>query len=242
VSEAERRARCDLSLCHRLIHMHGMTDMFFTHASLRIDGEDYFLVTPFGVLFSHVTPESLVKVHIDGSAVNVDETFCNSTAFHIHSALQRRGHRAVLHTHTAAGNAIAASSDGLLPVTQKAMLVLPFIRRHPYNALATGCEEGESIADALSEPLQEHEPCRVLVLDNHGLLTVGDTMGEAFLWMEWMEKACNMQTAMSLDRVLVPSDTALEKTYAQARQYLGRNGALRFNSDRYWQALIKTVH
>ncbi len=227
---SESSARRDLAACHVLLARHGMSDLFVTHVSLRIDGEDAYLLSPFGVLFEDVTPESLVKVPLysDASASQ------NETAVRIHGPLQRAGNAAVVHTHTVAGNAVACHPDGLLPVTQKAMLVLPFVRTHEYNALALDDDEGEAMQASLGSE------ARVLILRNHGLLTTGSNMGEAFLWMEWMERACQYQVALPANPV-VPSNDAIEQTFEQSRRVLGRGGPLDFALPVYWEGLMRSL-
>lgn len=242
VSEEERNARSDLAACHRLLAQFQMTDLFFTHLSLRIPGEDAFLVSPFGILFGHMTASALVKVTLEGEAMETTDatsaSFRNDTAIHIHSAMQRAGHAAVVHTHTVAGNAVSCNHDGLLPLTQKAMLVLPFIARQSFHALALDASEGE----AMSATLAKDSNLRVLLLEHHGLLTVGSTIGEAFLWMEWMEKACQMQVQISsmsaFSSPLTPTEESVQTTMDQARRFLAPHKPLAFDNQRYWNELL----
>lgn len=240
VGGAEAQARRDLAACHRLIAQRGMDDLFVTHVSLRVPGEDAFLVSPFGVLFPHVTASSLVKVRLsDGATMENDHRRQeNETAVRIHAPLQRAGHVAVVHTHTAAGNAV--SCTGLHPWTQKAMLAIPFVRYHDYHALAVGDDsEGAEMSAALAEGGDE---AHILVLRHHGLLTVGRTMGEAFLWMEWMERACDFQTRIPAGfKNEGVSEAALERTADQARTLLGRGGPMAFDRPHYWEELLRSL-
>lgn len=240
-SPSEAEARRELAICHRLLANHGMTDLFVTHVSLRIPGEEAFLVSPFGTLFSQVTPKSLIKVSLDGRVLDAPDSECaNETAFCIHAPLQRAGHVAVVHTHTAAGNAVACTPGGLRPWTQKAMLVRPFVRYHEYGALALG-DEGSDEGTAMARALEDKE-ARVLVLQNHGLLSVGGTIGEAFLWMEWMEAACKYQVALSgQPDVLEPPEEAMQRTAQQARDLLLPGKPMAFDRPVYWKALAATV-
>tara|TARA_B110000046_G_scaffold117900_1_gene124714 strand:+ start:5518 stop:6645 length:1128 start_codon:yes stop_codon:yes gene_type:complete len=244
-SDAEARARANLAACHRLLDRHGMGDLFVTHASLRIsDDSDAFLLTPFGVLFSQVTPESLVKVRVsDGTRLDGGAEvpgLVNDTACMIHAPLQRAGHAAVVHTHTAAGNAVASARDGLLPLNQKAMLVLPFVREHPYDALALATEEGEAMARVLATGGDDSAAARVLLLRHHGLLTVGASMAEAFLWMEWMECACRYQVASAPPYETV-DPVVVARIAAQAKRVFGVGGSNHWGHPRYWEALLETL-
>tara|TARA_B110000046_G_scaffold185311_1_gene226497 strand:- start:1336 stop:2988 length:1653 start_codon:yes stop_codon:yes gene_type:complete len=246
-TNAEAQARSDLAACHRLLDRHGMSDLFVTHVSLRIPDTDAFLLTPYGVLFSQVTPECLVKVRMsDGTRLdNGAEVFgiTNYTACMIHAPLQRAGHAAVVHTHTAAGNAVASARDGLLPLNQKAMVVLPFLREHPYDALALATEEGDVMARALATDLSDDTPsapARVLLLRNHGLLAVGATIGEAFLWCEWMECACRFQVASAPPYAKV-DDTMVKHVAEQSKRALGPGSQNLWSHPRYWQALLESL-
>jgi 2-dehydropantoate 2-reductase len=235
--EGEREARCTLALLHRLVDHYGMSDLFVTHISLAIPGKEAFLVSPFGVLFSQVTASSLVKVSRDGEILSSGapdkKGWSNETAVRIHAPLQRKGHGCVLHTHTAAGNVVSCTESGLQPWTQKAMLAIPFVRYHDYGALALGDDhEGDTMSSALGDE------GRILVLRNHGLLTVGRNACEAFLWMEWMEQACKYQVQlMSQVTTLVrPKDAARDTTYRQSG-LLGPGGAMDFADLQYWRSL-----
>lgn len=240
VGSNEATARRDLAACHRLLAKHGMDDTFVTHASLRIPGEESFLISPFGILFEQVTASSLIKVALDGTVLSACGVAAvgNETAVRIHAPLQRAGHAAVVHTHTAAGNAVASSRRGLMPWTQKALLVIPFIRYHDYGALALGDDsEGVEMANALADG---DGAGRVLVLRHHGLLTVGRTMGEAFLWMEWMERACAFQTAAAADATS-PPEHECARTYMQSRSLFGQGGKMAFDSPIYWDSLVRSL-
>ncbi len=189
VSEAEWRTRVDLAAAYRLTDLYGWSDLLGTHISARVPGpEDHFLINPYGLLFEEITASSLVKIDLDGTVLSATEYPVNPAGFTIHSAVHmaRPELTCVMHTHTYAGTAVATQRDGLLPITQHALAVLDTVAYHDYEGIATDLSERERIVADLGEK-------RILVLRNHGLLTVGRTMGEAFVWMYRAERACRMQ-------------------------------------------------
>jgi len=191
ISEAEWQTRVDLAALYRLVHEFGWSDLFGTHISARVPGaEDQFLLNPYGFLFEEITASMLVKVDEDGNELSPSENGINPAGFTIHSAVHaaKPDINWVIHTHTAAGTGVATQKDGLLPLTQHALVVLAESGYHDYEGIATDHGERERIARDLGDN-------KVLVLRNHGLLTVGATPGEAFMWMYRAERACRMQLA-----------------------------------------------
>ncbi|MEQ3553340.1 class II aldolase/adducin family protein [Pseudonocardia nematodicida] len=186
----ERRLREELAAVYRLVAHFRMTDLIFTHISQRLPGGDTFLINPYGLLFSEITASSLVVVGHDGEPVVPTPYRVNPAGFVIHSAIHesRPDAHAVLHTHTRAGCAVAAQRDGLLPVNQFSMEFHDRIGYHDYEGVALNdAEKSRLVADL--------GPHHALVLRNHGLLTVGDTAGKAFLRMYYLERACEVQIA-----------------------------------------------
>jgi ribulose-5-phosphate 4-epimerase/fuculose-1-phosphate aldolase len=191
VSPEEWAMRVDLAACYRLVDMYGWTDMLGTHISARVPGEDdAFLINPYGLLFEEITASSLVKVDEEGKILSSTEYDVNPAGFVIHSAIHMaRGDLAcALHTHTPAGTSIATQKDGLLPLTQHALMVIAHAAYHDYEGIATDLDERERLVRDLGDN-------NVLVLRNHGLLTVGRSVAEAFVWMYRAERACRMQLA-----------------------------------------------
>lgn len=191
ISEAEWQARVDLAAAYRLVDLFGWTDLLGTHISVRVpDAKDQFLINPYGFLFEEITASSLVKVDDEGNVLSETEYDVNPAGFVIHSAV----HMAlpeiacVLHTHTTAGTGVATQKQGLLPLTQHALAVIALTAYHDYEGIATDLDERERLVRDLGDN-------RVLVLRNHGLLTVGRTVAEAFVWMYRAERACRMQLA-----------------------------------------------
>jgi ribulose-5-phosphate 4-epimerase/fuculose-1-phosphate aldolase len=236
MSPVEWDARCDLAACYRLVDMHGWSDFFGTHISLRVPGTEHFLLNPFGMLFGEITASSLIKVDHAGNIVGESDYPINPAGFTIHSAVHMASDRfnAVLHTHTRAGNAVACMKEGLLPNNQKALTMLGFVAYHDYESIALNHDERERIVNDLGDS-------RVLVLRNHGLLTVGETIGEAFMWMARMEMACQYQVdILSCGREIQEvSEESQQLVIEQSRKIFGDNGPVRYGPQ--WQAMVRKL-
>jgi len=188
--DAEWQARQDLAAAYRLVALHGMDDSIYTHISARVPGEDgHFLINPYGLMFEEVTASNLVKIDTDGGVVEDPEGHgFNPAGFTIHSAVHMARHDAacVLHTHTEAGVAVACQRDGVLPVNQWALQFHGKVAYHPYEAIALDLAERERlIADLGDKP--------VMVLQNHGMLTVGRSVAEAWKLIFNLERTCKTQ-------------------------------------------------
>lgn len=191
MSKAEWRTRIDLAALYRLVNYYGWSDLFGTHISARIPDEpNVFLLNPYGYLFEEITASSLVKVDEDGNEFDKSDNGINPAGFTIHSAVHAAKPEInfVIHTHTPAGVGVSVQRDGILPLTQHSLVVITHTGYHDYEGIATDLDERERLAQDLGEN-------RVLVLRNHGLLTVGADAGEAFMWMYRAERACRMQLA-----------------------------------------------
>jgi ribulose-5-phosphate 4-epimerase/fuculose-1-phosphate aldolase len=189
MSKAEWQTRVDLAACFRLVDYYGWSDMLATHLSARIPGtDDHFLINPAGMMFDEMTASCLVKVDVDGNLLSDSEYGINPAGFTIHSAVHMGRHDAgcVMHTHTAAGLGVATQADGLLPLTQMALAVIAQTGYHDYEGPAFDLGERERLIADLGAN-------NVLILRNHGLLTVGRTVSEAFVWMFRAERACRFQ-------------------------------------------------
>jgi ribulose-5-phosphate 4-epimerase/fuculose-1-phosphate aldolase len=190
-SEAELRE--DLAAAYRLIAHFGMDDLIFTHLSARLPGSDHrFLINPYGMLFSEITASSLVVVDVDGNAVSRGDWPVNPAGFVIHSAIHmgRADAQCVMHTHTLAGMAVAATTDGILPLNQISMEFAGRIPVHEYEGIAA--DDNLSERERLVRDLGDAPG---MLLRNHGLLSVGRTVAEAFYYMLYLEKACRIQVA-----------------------------------------------
>ena len=189
LTDAEWQARVDLAACYRLIAHFDMDDLFATHISLKVPGsEEYFLINPYGVVFSEITASALVKVDLDGTIVQDTEHVINPAGFVIHSAIHaaRPDAKCVLHTHTVAGMAVATLKDGLLPMHQKATRYYNRVAYHDFEGKAQDLGERERLVRDLGDK-------NYLVLRNHGLLVCAPTVSRAFKEMYTMEKACKTQ-------------------------------------------------
>jgi len=189
VSKEEWQLRVDLAACYRLVALHGWDDLVFTHITARVPGpEHHFLINPYGMMFEEITASSLVKV--DGRCRKVmDSPFpVNPAGFVIHSAVHEARHdvQCVLHVHTAAGVAVSAQQDGVLPISQQSTIVLASLGYHDYEGIALLDDEKPRLVRDLGSNA-------FLMLRNHGLLTVGATIADAFLLMFTFQRACEIQ-------------------------------------------------
>jgi ribulose-5-phosphate 4-epimerase/fuculose-1-phosphate aldolase len=178
-----------LAACYRLVALYGWTDLVFTHISARIPGSEHdFLINPYGLMFDEITASSLIRIDAKGNKKHESPFPVNLPGFTIHGAIHavREDIQCVLHTHTRAGVAVSAQKCGLLPISQQSTFVLPALGYHDYEGLATRPDEGPRLQADLANNTY-------LILRNHGLLTVGRTVPEAFLAMYFLESACQIQ-------------------------------------------------
>jgi ribulose-5-phosphate 4-epimerase/fuculose-1-phosphate aldolase len=189
VSDEEWQTRVDLAACYRIIAMHGWDDLVFTHISANVPGPDkHFLINPYGMLFEEITASSLVKVDLAGEKVVDSPHPVNPAGFVIHSAIHeaRPDVGCVLHTHTKAGVAVSAQAGGLLPLSQISLFPYAALGYHDYEGIALNDEEKPRLVADLGAN-------NALILRNHGLLTVGESIADAFLMMYALETACQTQ-------------------------------------------------
>lgn len=198
----EAQLRIDLAACYRLIAHYGWDDLIFTHISARIPGpEHHFLINPYGMLFEEITASSLVKVDASGTKVTPSDYPVNPAGFVIHSAVHAARHdvTCVLHTHTKAGVAVSAQKGGLLPISQQSTIALSSLGYHGYEGIALRDDEKPRLVADLGT-----NSC--LILKNHGLLTVGPTVADAFLQMYNLQRACEIQLGAQAGGELVEVD------------------------------------
>lgn len=191
VSAEEWQLRVDLAAAYRLVALYGWSDLVFTHISARIPGpEHHFLINPYGLMFDEITASSLVKVDQACNKLDDSPFPVNPAGFTIHSAVHavREDAGCVLHTHTRAGVAVSAQRDGVLPISQQSTFVLASLAYHDYEGVAFREDEKPRLQADLGDR-------RFLMLRNHGLLTVGRTMADAFLSMYVFESTCQIQIA-----------------------------------------------
>jgi ribulose-5-phosphate 4-epimerase/fuculose-1-phosphate aldolase len=189
VSKEEWQIRTDLAATYRLVAHHGWADMIFTHISARVPGpEHHFLINPYGLMFDEITASSLVKIDVDGNKVMDSPYPVNPAGFTIHSAVHmaREDAQAVIHVHTADGVAVSCQEQGLLPMSQHAMLVYDDVAYHDYEGVALDHEERPRLVNDLGAK-------NMMILRNHGTLAMGRTCADAFLRLYYLERSCTIQ-------------------------------------------------
>lgn len=189
VSAEEWQVRTDLAAAYRLVAHYGWDDLIFTHISARVPGPDeHFLINPYGWMFHEITASSLVKVDLDGTIVSATDQIINPAGFTIHSAVHAARHDVgcVLHLHTGDGIAVSAMAEGLLPLSQTAMVALANLSYHEFEGIALDLGERERLVADLGDS-------NLMILRNHGTLACGRTVAQAFLNMHVLERACQAQ-------------------------------------------------
>jgi ribulose-5-phosphate 4-epimerase/fuculose-1-phosphate aldolase len=188
VSAEEWATRIDLAACYRLVAHFGWDDLVFTHISARVPGTHDFLINPYGFMFEEITASSLVRVDLEGKKTLDSPYDINPAGYTIHSAIHaaREDAGCVLHLHTMEGVAVSAQKGGLLPISQQSTLVLLSLSYHDYEGLALNPDEKGRLQKDLGDT-------RNLILRNHGLLTIGRTVADAFLSMFTLQRACEVQ-------------------------------------------------
>ena len=192
VSDEEWAGRVDLAAAYRLVALYGWDDLIFTHLSARIPGpEHHFLINPYDMMFEEITASSLVKIDVDGQPVLKTSHPVNPAGFTIHSALHMNCEdaAAVMHLHTPNGQAVSAMEFGLLEHTQTGMIARHDIAYHDYEGIATDLEERERLVEDMGDK-------HAMILRNHGTLAIGKTVGQCFLRLYFIERACEAQVAM----------------------------------------------
>jgi ribulose-5-phosphate 4-epimerase/fuculose-1-phosphate aldolase len=234
VSAEEWQLRVDLAACYRLVALYGWSDLVFTHISARVPGpEHHFLINPYGLMFDEITASSLIKVDRDCNKV-IDSPYpVNPAGFVIHSAVHaaREDIQCVLHTHTRAGIAVSAQKNGVLPISQQSTFVLASLAYHDYEGVAFRDDEKPRLQADMGD-------ANFLMLRNHGLLTVGKTIADAFLSMYIFETTCQVQiAAQSGGGELTPVNPKIVEGVGQAMkvQTGGLGGAF------VWPSLIRKL-
>ena len=223
VSEAEWKARVDLAALYRLVALYGWDDMVYTHISARIPGpEHHFLINPYGFFFDEMTASSLVKIDLDGKIQQETPYFINPAGFTIHSAIHaaRDDAHYVMHLHTDNGVGVSAQKEGLLPLSQHALICLPRLAYHDYEGIALNLNERERLVADIGDK-------HMMLLRNHGTLAVGETAGDCWTHMFYLERACTMQhLALSAgrDHVLTAPHASRDEVKSQTSRTIG--GAL----------------
>ena len=233
VSAEEWQLRCDLAACYRLVAAYGWSDLVFTHISVRLPGPDHhFLINPYGLMFDEITASSLIKVDQHCNKLIESPFPVNPAGFVIHSAVHvaREDAQCVLHTHTRAGVAVSAQKVGVLPISQQSTFVLASLAYHDYEGVAFRSDEKPRLQADLGS-------ANFLMLRNHGLLTCGASIADAFLNMYVFESTCQIQLAAQAGGELILVDPRIVAGVAEAMrvQTGGMGGAFA------WPALLRKV-
>ena len=219
----EWQVRLDLAALYRLVALFSWDDMIYTHISARLPGPDHhFLINPYGQFFDEITASSLVKIDLDGAILQETPYFINPAGFTIHSAVHaaRDDAHFVMHLHSDQGVAVSAQKEGLLPLSQHALICLPRLGYHDYEGIALNHEEKDRLVHDLGDNM-------MMLLRNHGTLTVGKTAGDCWTHMFYLERACKQQImALSVgrDNVLIAPPASQDEVRAQVSRGIG--GAL----------------
>jgi len=233
VSKEEWQTRVDLAAAYRLVALYGWDDLVFTHITAKVPGTEHFLINPYGMMFEEITASALVKIDKDGRKV-VDSPYpVNPAGFTIHSCVHgaRKDAHCVMHTHSVNGVAVSAQKEGVLPISQQSFFVLSSLAYHDYEGVALLEDEKPRLVRDLGDKV-------FFMLRNHGLLTVGQTVAEAFVAMYIFEAACMVQVRAQSgggDLIHIPQKI-LDLAQAQvAKVTLGGGGALA------WPALLRKL-
>src|SRR5436309_10276598 len=214
MTDAEWNQRVNLAACYRLVALYGWDDLIYTHISARIPGPDHhFLINPYGLLFEEITASSLVKIDLDGNILQETPYFINPAGFTIHSAIHanREDAHFVMHLHSDDGVAVAAQASGLLPLSQHALIVLPRLAYHDYEGIALNHDERERLVADIGDKT-------LMLLRNHGSLSVGETAADCWVGMYYLERSCSMQVkALSggRDKVLIAPQPSQDEVRSQ---------------------------
>lgn len=236
VSPEEWAARVDLAAAYRLVALHGWDDLIFTHLSARVPGpEHHFLINDYTLMFEEITASNLIRIDLNGEPVDGAPGAVNRAGFIIHSAIHaaRDDAQAVIHLHTPHGQAVSAMKEGLLPHTQTAMIAHHDVAYHDHEGIADALDERERIVADLGDR-------NALILRNHGTLTVGSSVAEAFIRMYFLERACEAQVLMlaaGRQALNDPPTGAVETVRAQARSPQAKMIAERVA----WPALLRKL-
>jgi len=220
VPDDEWKARVDLAALYRLVALFGWDDMVYTHISARLPGPDHhFLINPYGLFFDEMTASSLVKVDLDGKVLQDTPFFINPAGFTIHSAIHaaREDARYVMHLHSDHGVAVSAQKEGLLPLSQHALICRPRLAYHDYEGIALNLDERERLVADIGDK-------HMMLLRNHGTLAVGETAGDCWTHMFYLERACTMQVlalTAGRDNVLIAPQASQDEVQSQTERTIG---------------------
>ncbi|HEX6155666.1 MAG TPA: class II aldolase/adducin family protein [Burkholderiales bacterium] len=222
-SRTERELRVQLAAAYRVADFLGWSELIYTHISARIPGpEHHFLINPYGLRFDEVTASNLVRIDVDGNPVGTQPHKANKAGFIIHSAIHmaRPDAMCVWHMHTLAGMAVAGQDEGLLPVHMYSHNFWNRVSYHDFEGPSMRMDERERLVKSFGEDNQ------ALILRNHGLLTVGRTIPEAFIRFWRLNRSCEIQLAAQSAKLRLPSARVCEASYQMGEEFLTDQAAL----------------
>src|SRR6185436_5621311 len=230
----ERKLRVQLAAAYRIADHLGWSELIYTHISARIPGTEHFLINPYGLRFDELIASSLVKIDHEGNLVDKGHPFTvNKAGFIIHSALHmaREDAQCVWHMHTTAGMAVCAQADGLLPVHMYSHAFFERLGTHEFEGPAMRLDERKRLVKSLGK----HE---AMILRNHGLLTVGRSIPEAFIRFWRLNRACEVQLAAQVSKLRLPSKKICEASYEMNQEFLTDQAPL---GDLEFNALVRKI-
>jgi ribulose-5-phosphate 4-epimerase/fuculose-1-phosphate aldolase len=231
-SDAEQRAREDLACAYRLFDVFGWHELIYNHITLRVPGSPHFLINPFGLTYKEVTASNLVKVDLGGNIIGPDKYPINPAGFVVHAAVHRNRHDAVcvIHTHTTAGLAVACQKNGLLPLSFPSMFYTDRLSYHDFEGITIDEDECGRLAESLGSN-------NCMILRNHGLLTCGVSLPDAFAEMYHLQRACEVQiAAQSSGAKLIFPDISIGRKAAAQHDKLARMGT---QNNLLWEAMMR---
>ena len=236
VSPEEWQTRVDLAACYRLTDLYGMTDLIYNHITAKIPNTEHLLINLYGLLYKEITASSLVKIDLEGNILSKPETDygINKSGYVIHGAIHqaRTDVNCVIHTHTRAGMAVASMKSGLLPMTQTSMRFVGHLGYHDYEGPAIDLDERVRLV----QDLGKHD---AMILRNHGLLTCGATIQQAFNTMYQLELSCRAQVdaVNSQAELLIAPKAVVDRT-----SHLYQPGTRRPYGVLEWPAMLRYLN
>jgi len=233
VSDEEWQTRVDLAACYRLVARNGWDDLIYTHISARVPGEGHaYLINPLELHFHEITASSLIKVDPEGNVLSQTPYTTNPAGLVIHGAVHgaREDAGCVIHLHTVAGTAVATQKEGLLPITQAALLFYDNIAYHDYEGLAVDEAERDRLVADFGDKT-------AMILRNHGTMVAAPTVSKAFVTMHFLERACQMQIAAQAGggELNMPSAKAQQQVRQASEQAFARGGIME------WPGLLRLL-
>ena len=234
-SEEEWQLRIELAACYRAFVHYGWTDSIFTHLSARVpDQPEQYLINPYGLLFHEISASNLIKVDFEGNVIDGDYPY-NDAGHAIHTAMlkTRPDINVTLHSHTRAGMAVSCMECGLLPLTQQANEIRDMLCYHAYGIARTNSEECERLGADMADSW-------IMIMQNHGLLTVGRSVAEAFYYLYTLENACKVQVDVlaSGKEIVTPAAEVVDEL---ARDGKARAGETPDHVNMAWDAVIRLL-